>query len=92
MWLPGAPTQIRKWGDNYGERSEPTKFFARGGHNPSRNSKTNNAGIKVEESIPHRPVSAPMVVVQLQSMNLNEIIAYRLRRPSNFPLLAPIEG
>jgi hypothetical protein len=26
----GAPTQIQKWGDNYGERSEPKNFFARG--------------------------------------------------------------
>lgn len=26
----GAPTQIRKWGDNYGERSEPKKFYTRG--------------------------------------------------------------
>jgi hypothetical protein len=24
---PGAPIQIRKWGDNYGEQSEPKKIF-----------------------------------------------------------------
>jgi Peptidase family C54 len=30
--LSGAPTQICNWGDNYGERSEPEKFFClRGG-------------------------------------------------------------
>jgi hypothetical protein len=23
----GAPTQIQKWGDNYGERSEPKQIF-----------------------------------------------------------------
>jgi hypothetical protein len=27
----GALTRIHKWGDNYGERSEPKNFFARGG-------------------------------------------------------------
>ena len=31
---PGAPTQIRKWGDKFGERSEPKKIFAPGGDNP----------------------------------------------------------
>jgi hypothetical protein len=25
--VAGAPTQIRKWGDNYGERSETKNFF-----------------------------------------------------------------
>ena len=28
---PGAPTQIRKWGDKFGERSEPKKFLLLGG-------------------------------------------------------------
>jgi hypothetical protein len=51
----GAPTQIRKWGDNYGERSEPKKFFARRGDNPPRNSKTNNAGIKLGGIDPPHP-------------------------------------
>jgi hypothetical protein len=26
----GAPTQVQKWGDKYGERSEPKNFFAHG--------------------------------------------------------------
>jgi len=39
----GAPTQIRKWGDKFGERSEPKNFFAPGGIIPPRNSKTNIA-------------------------------------------------
>jgi hypothetical protein len=42
-------------GDNYGERSEPKNFFARGGDNPPRNSKTNNAGIKVGGIDPPHP-------------------------------------
>jgi hypothetical protein len=25
--LAGAPNQVRKWGDNYGARSEPKNFF-----------------------------------------------------------------
>jgi hypothetical protein len=31
-WLhSGAPTQIRKWADSYGERSEPKNFLLAGG-------------------------------------------------------------
>jgi hypothetical protein len=30
-FLTGAPIQVRKWGDKYGERSEPKNFFARRG-------------------------------------------------------------
>jgi hypothetical protein len=47
----GHRLRFANGGDNYGERSEPKNFFARGGDNPPRNSKTNDAGIKVVGSI-----------------------------------------
>jgi hypothetical protein len=57
----GAPTQTRKWGIIMASAaSKPKKFFAQG-DNPPRNSKTNNAGIKVGDRSPIPPVSAPNV-------------------------------
>jgi hypothetical protein len=51
----GRRLRLASEGDNYGERSEPKNFFAHGGDNPPRNSKTNNAGIKVGGIDPPHP-------------------------------------